>query len=91
MHQGERHASRSAPLSLASIKSAVHRSSDVAGGGEHGAQSREKIRMVGNGGPITGCLIHIVTQYSGFQDACVIFSFRVLPFRKIVIIQIGLI
>ena len=45
------------------------------------------IRMVGNGGPITGCLIHKVITYSGIQDACV----RFFPSRqKIFIIQIGL-
>ena len=31
---------------------------------------------------INGCLIHRVTLYSGFQDACVRFSFPVLPFHK---------
>ena len=45
-------------------------------------QPREKIRMVGNGGPITGCLIHRVTTYGGLLDACVRFSFTVLPFRQ---------
>ena len=40
------------------------------------------VGSVGNGGPITGCLVRIVTKYSGFQDACVRFSFSVLPFRK---------
>ena len=49
----------------------------------HGPQSRKYFRMVGNGGPINGCLIHGVTKYSGFQDACVRFSFPVLPFLKI--------
>ena len=39
-----------------------------------------KIRMVGNGGPITGRLIHSVTKYSGFWDACVRYSFPVLLF-----------
>ena len=42
---------------------------------------RGEIRMVGNGWPITGCLIHRVTKYSGFQDACVRFSFQVLPYH----------
>ena len=47
--------------------------------------------MVGNGGPITGCLIHIVTKLRGYKDACVRFSFTVLSFHKeFVIIQIGL-
>ena len=35
----------------------------------------DKIRMVGNEGPITDCLFHRVTKYSGFHDACVRFSF----------------
>ena len=35
--------------------------------GGHAPQSRKTIRMVGNGGPITGCLIHRVTTYSGFH------------------------
>ena len=30
-----------------------------------------KIRMVVNEGPITGYLIHRVTKYNEFQDACV--------------------
>ena len=52
----------------------------------------KEISMVGNGGPITGCMIHRVIKYSGFQDACVIFFSPVLPFlQKLVIIQIGLI
>ena len=50
-----------------------------------------KMRMVGNGEPINGCLFHRVTKYRGFQDFCVRFSFSALTFRKtIVIIQIGL-
>ena len=48
----------------------------------HAPQLRTKIWMVWNGGPITGRLIHRVTKYSGFQNACVRFSFPVLPFRK---------
>ena len=40
---------------------------------------------------MTGCLIHGVTKCSGIQNACVRFSFPVLPFRKIkFIIKIGL-
>ena len=38
--------------------------------------------MVGNGGSITGCLIHRVSKYSGFPGACVRFPFPVLPSRK---------
>jgi len=34
--------------------------------------------MVGNGVPITGCLIRRVTKYGGFQDACIRISFPVL-------------
>ena len=50
-----------------------------------------KIRMVGNGEPINGCMIHRVTKYSGFRDLCGRFSVPALPFRQnIVIIQIGL-
>ena len=52
----------------------------VARGG-HAPQSRE-IRVVGNGGPITGCLIHRVTKYRGYKDARVRLSFLVVPFRK---------
>ena len=37
---------------------------------------------VENGESITGCLIHRVTKYSGFQDACVRFSISVLPYGK---------
>ena len=40
------------------------------------------VGIVGNGGPITGYLIHKFTKYSGFQDACVRFSCPVLPFRQ---------
>ena len=40
-------------------------------------------RMAGYEGQITGCLIHRVTKYNGFPNACVRFSFPVLPFRKI--------
>ena len=59
------------------------------GAGGHDPQSRKYI-MVGNGEPITGCLIHRVTRYKEFQDTAVRISFPVLPFRKIiVIIQIG--
>ena len=36
------------------------------GPGDHGPPMPDKIRMVGNGGPIIGCLIHSVTKYSGF-------------------------
>ena len=42
----------------------------------------EKVRIMGNGVSIPDCLIHRVTKYSGFQDACVRFSFPVLPFHK---------
>ena len=54
-------------------------------GGGQGAMlpNPGKNMMVGNGGPIIGCLIHRVTKYSGFQDACVRFFFPVLYFRKI--------
>ena len=45
-------------------------------------QSRKAIWMVGSGGPITDSLIHRVTKCSGFLDACVRFSFPVLPFSK---------
>ena len=38
--------------------------------------------MVGKGGPITGCLIHIFTTYRVYNDACVTFSYPVVPFRK---------
>ena len=48
-----------------------------------GPQSRDKIRMMENGGPITGCLIHRITLYSGLQDVYVWFSFPVLPIRKL--------
>jgi len=41
-----------------------------------------KIRIVGNGGPITGCLIHRIIKYTGLHDDCVRFSFAVLPFHK---------
>ena len=59
--------------------------------GQWGPQTWKTIRMVGNGGPITGCLIHRVKKYSWFQDACVRFSFPDLPIRKNkIIIQIGL-
>ena len=48
-------------------------------------------RIVGNGGPISGRVIHRVAKYSVFHNACVRFSFSVLPFCKtIVIIQTGL-
>ena len=52
----------------------------------------EKIRMVGNEGPITDCLIHRVTKYSGFHDACVRFSFLFLAKRYFAnkLIQTGL-
>ena len=46
-----------------------------------GPQSK-KIRVAGNGGPITGCLIHRVTKYKGHKDVCVRLSFLVLPFCK---------
>ena len=47
--------------------------------------------MVGNGGPITGCLIHRVTKYIGYKDAGARLSWPVLPFRKqCFIMQIGL-
>ena len=49
-------------------------------------QSRKKILLVGNVGPITGCLIHRVTNYSGFQDACLRFSFPVLSIHNKIII-----
>ena len=52
-----------------------------------GPDPERKIRMVGNGGPINGRLIHRVTKYSAHHDACIKFSFPVL---LIVIIQIGL-
>ena len=58
------------------------------GPGGHSPQSQKQIRMVLNGGPITGCLIHRVTKYRGFQDACVRCVFPVLPFAKILIIYI---
>ena len=45
-------------------------------------QSRKQIRMVGSGVSITGCLIRRVTKYSESQDACVIYSSPVLPYRK---------
>ena len=45
--------------------------------------------MVGNGGPRTGCQIHRVTKYSGFQNACVRFSFPVFRQNNFNI-QIGL-
>ena len=48
----------------------------------HGPQFRKEIRMVGNRGPITGCLIHIVTKYRGYKDACVRNYFPVLPFHR---------
>ena len=54
--------------------------SDVAGGG--GGTRKQTNRMVSNGRSITGCLIHRVTTYNGFQDAYLIFSLPVLPFRK---------
>ena len=47
-------------------------------------------RVMGKGGPITGCLIHRIAQYIGYKDACVRLTFPVLPFRKdIGHIQIG--
>ena len=46
--------------------------SGVPGGGGAGTKMDD-----GNGGPITDCLIHTVTKCSGFQDACVRFSFPV--------------
>ena len=51
-----------------------------------------KDRMIGNGGPINGSLIHIISQHSGYKDACERLTFPVLPFRKEMchnIIQIG--
>ena len=45
-------------------------------------QPRKQIMIVGNGVQITGCLIHRVTKYRGFQDACVRFSFPILPYHK---------
>ena len=39
----------------------------------------------GSGGdrePITGCLIHRVTKYREYKDACLRFSLPVLSFRK---------
>ena len=42
----------------------------------------EKIRIVGNEGPVTDCLIHRVTKYSGFHDACVRFSFLFFFWRN---------
>ena len=47
----------------------------------HALQSRT-IRIVGNSGPIAGCLINRVTKYRGYKDACVRLSFPILPFRK---------
>ena len=52
------------------------------GEGAMSPNPENKLRMVGNGGPITGCLIHIVTKYREYKDACVRFSFPFLPFRK---------
>ena len=46
----------------------------------------EITRLVGDGGPITGCLIHKITKYSKFQD---FFPSPTLS-QQIVIIQIGL-
>ena len=44
-------------------------------------ESRNKIMMVGNGGPVTGFLINIITKYRGYKNVCVNVSFPVLPFR----------
>ena len=41
-----------------------------------------QIRMLETGVPITDCLIRRVTKYSGFQDACLKFSFLDLHFRQ---------
>ena len=46
--------------------------------------------MVGTGGTITCCLIHQVTKYRGYEDTCVRLSLPVVPFRKEIIVQIGL-
>ena len=54
----------------------------ISGPGGHDPQSQKKIRMMRNGGPITGRLIHRITKYSGFHDAFVTFSFPVLLIRK---------
>ena len=39
---------------------------------------------------VTGSLINRLTKYSGFQDACVRFSFPVLLFKNKFLIKIGL-
>ena len=50
----------------------------------------ENNRMTWNAGPITGYLIHIITQYRGYKDACVRHTFPILLFHKeICHIQIG--
>ena len=55
------------------------------------APQPRKIQMVGNGGPITGCLIHRGTKYRRYKDACVTISFPVLPFcKELFMMQIGL-
>ena len=59
--------------------------SGVAIGGPMGTmalQSRNKIKMVWNGGPMTGCLSNRVKMYNGFQNDYVRFSFPVLSFCK---------
>ena len=54
----------------------------VARGTEDSGPLSRKIRVVGNGGPATDCLIHTVTKYRGYNDARVRLSFPVLPFRN---------
>ena len=51
------------------------------GGGGMDPQSQEMLR-VGNRGPITDCLMNIVTKYRGYRDACVGLPFPVLLFGK---------
>ena len=60
------------------------------GAGGHGPQSRKQCRIVGNGGGGGRCLIHRVTKYSGFQDACVRFVSQSFRFATKIRIQIGL-
>ena len=64
----------------------------VARVGQEAMPQSQKSRMVGNGGPITGCLINRVTKYRGHNDRSLSrLSFPVLLFRKTkFIMQIGL-
>ena len=57
------------------------------GAGGHSPQSRKKIRMVGNGGPITGCLIHRVTKYSTWVSGCMCNIYFLSPILSLILSQ----